>query len=276
MSIYGILNEYGARVGGYVSLDDAPKRSVRGFSFPAGVAVLPFTVPYFCGDDSNLAIFAAAADYHAYFALIGERLKEYVFREYGERYCRVLADVSPFDEVRLGAMGDLGIIGDHGLLIDPEYSSFVFIGEAVLGLDDGELRCEGVVPASGEIRYCNHCGACRRACPTGGIDRRELCLSAVTQKKGELSENERRMIGDSGAVWGCDRCALVCPLMRPVQAPVPYFTEGRLGRVTCEQIAEMSDGEYSRYPFSWRKREVIIRNLRICEELASRRDTEKR
>ena len=43
-----------------------------------------------------------------------------------------------------------------------------------------------------KIIHCEHCGACKRACPTGilrgeGVD----CLSAITQKKGTLEDSEK-------------------------------------------------------------------------------------
>ena len=71
-------------------------------------------------------------------------------------------------------------------------------------------------------------------------------------------------------VWGCDVCALACPVTKiamkngTLKTDIPYFTEGRLGTVDEGLISSMSDEEYKRYSFSWRKREVMIRNIRIA------------
>jgi dihydroxyacetone kinase-like predicted kinase len=43
----------------------------------------------------------------------------------------------------------------------------------------------GQVPPPEDERECLHCGACQRACPS-----HEECLSAITQKKGELTGEE--------------------------------------------------------------------------------------
>ena len=55
-----------------------------------------------------------------------------------------------------------------------------------------------------------------------------------------------------------------CDEKRHSETDIPYFTEGRLGTVDEGLISSMSDEEYERYSFSWRKREVMIRNIRIA------------
>ncbi len=71
-------------------------------------------------------------------------------------------------------------------------------------------------------------------------------------------------------MWGGDVCALACPVTNTamkygtLETDIPYFTEGRLGTVDEGMISSMSDEKYERYSFSWRKREVMIRNIRIA------------
>ena len=262
------MESFGARFAGRMALADAPRINERDYGFPAeGAFAVPFYVPYYVNEPSNLACFAASPDYHALaaraFAVCGEYARE------AGGYFRGFADVSPFAEVVLAAKCGLGVIGDHGMLITPAHSSFVVLGEIVCDLPEIARDFD---EADGMVGECEHCSACRRACPTNALDDRTRCISAITQKKGELTEWERDVIHANRSPWGCDRCALACPHTKraaaagTLETDVEYFRRGRLGIVTADDIAAMSDEEYASYTFSWRKREVMIRNLRICEE----------
>ncbi len=262
------MERFGARFAAFVPLDMAVRVNEREYGFPDGAAVAAFYIPYYVDAESNLASFAAAPDYHALSAAAFAECARLADAE--GYYFRGFADVSPFAEVPLAAMCGLGVIGDHGMLITPEHSSFVVLGEIVT--DSAEVRRDFAV-TDGVIRRCEHCGACRRACPTDAIDDRTRCISAITQKKGELSNEERRVIRETRSPWGCDRCALACPHTRraaeagTLETDVEYFRRGRLGNVSAADIAAMTDEEYASYTFSWRKREVLIRNLTICDDM---------
>lgn len=45
----------------------------------------------------------------------------------------------------------------------------------------------------------------------------ETCLSALSQKKGELTGEEARLLREYGVAWGCDACQEACPLNRNVR-----------------------------------------------------------
>lgn len=267
MSFREIMERFGARFAACLPLGMAPRINTRDYGFPHDAAVIPFYIPYYVAAESNLASFAASPDYHALTAAAFKACEESAAAE--GCFFRGFADVSPFAEVPLAAMCGLGMIGDHGMLITPEHSSFVVLGEIVT--DRAEAKASFPL-ADGEIRECEHCGACRRACPTDALDERSRCISAITQKKGELSEDERRVIRENHSPWGCDRCALACPHTRraadagTLETDVEYFRHNRLGNVTAADIAAMTDEEYGSYTFSWRRREVLIRNLLICGE----------
>lgn len=277
MSVLEIMSGFGARYSRRMPLAEAPRINEREYGFPAdGAFVVPFYFPYYVGEYSNLACFAASPDYHALAAKTFEECAKYASSANG--YFRGFADVSPFDEVRLAAMCSLGIIGDHGMLITKEHSSFVVLGEIVCDLPEIEETLE---KADGAIGECEHCGACRRACPTDALDDRSRCISSITQKKGELSESEKDVIRETGSPWGCDRCALACPHTKKaakegtLETDVEYFRKRRLGVVTAADIAAMSEEEYASYTFSWRKREVLIRNLLLCEECPENRTSDE-
>ena len=265
MGVRSIMEKYGARFACAMPLSEAPRINEREYNFPASGAVIPFYIPYYVGEVSNLACFAASPDYHALCAAAFSECAAYCAERGG--YFRGFADVSPFAEVALAAMCGLGVIGDHGMLITPLHSSFVVLGEIVTDL----AEASDFPIADGVVRECEHCGACRAACPTGALDDRTRCVSAITQKKGELSEDEKDVIRRTRSPWGCDRCALACPHTAraagrgTLETDVEYFRRDRLGVVTASDIAEMSDERYASYTFSWRRREVLIRNLRLIE-----------
>ena len=151
----------------------------------------------------------------------------------------------------------LGRIGDHGLLITEPYASFVFLGEIIT---DAPIPC-----TPSEIRFCEKCGLCRRCCPTG-CDKTG-CLSAVTQKKGELTPKEIALIASNGSVWGCDLCQKVCPHAKKVYesgsvyTEIPFFKEKRTPFLTRTLIESMSDKEFSERAFAWRGRQPLLRHF---------------
>ena len=97
------------------------------------------------------------------------------------------------------------------------------------------------------------------------------CLSAVTQKKGDLSEDEKAYIKKYGSAWGCDICQLVCPLVKKAidggaETPIEFFRENRIKNLTPEALSEMTDEEFKKRAFSWRGRATVERNLRLLFE----------
>lgn len=234
---------------------------------PAASHAVMLIVPYPRSDGGRIASFARIPDYHNFFASFDEDVRRLVSEKYDGASSKIFTDHSPIDERHASCRASLGVIGDNGLFISDRYGSFVFIGEIITSLSEEELLKEGVRVVSENVRECLHCGACRTSCPGGCIGGdRTLCVSAITQKKGLLSDIERDILKKSGSVWGCDVCAAVCPLNDKRSASYdPYFTEGKIDLRTEADVDALSDEEYSRYPFSWRKREVLLRNFKIID-----------
>ena len=243
-------------------------------SLPDVRTVLFAAIPYHVsGETSNLAMFARGRDYHAFAHALGEGASAILQMNHPNARSAAFADHSPYNEVAGAAMAGLGVIGDHGLLITERYSSFIFIFEFLTTLSPSEMEAEGIPQGDGVIRHCEHCGACAAACPGGCIGRdRSTCLSAIGQKKGELSEEEIRLFRSGKYVWGCDVCASVCPHTKramqvgTIDTPIPYFKENRLLKLTPETVKSMDKETYAAYAFGWRPKDVMLRNLRIMEE----------
>ena len=236
-------------------------------------AVVFAAIPYYVtGEDSNLAMFARGRDYHAFARDLGLGAAAVLRDRYPDATAAAFADHSPYAEVAGAAMAGLGVIGDHGMLITPAYSSFVFLFELLTSLTPAEMEAEGILQGSGTIRTCEHCGACARACPGGCIGGgRDRCLSAIGQKKGDLSEDEIRLLRSGHYAWGCDACGMACPhtkraiAEKSIDTPISYFRENRLSRLTVQDVEAMDEGTYAAYAFGWRRKEIMLRNLRLRE-----------
>jgi len=235
-----------------------------GETFPVR-SLLVIAVPYFAGYPENFSAYAAAPDYHSYFDGLFSRLGEVLRALWPRAHFAFFADKSPFSETRAAELAGLGSRGDNMLFLTEDYSSFVFLGEAASDL----LPEEWELPARTAPELCLHCGACRRACPGYFDGDGFVCLSALTQKKGTLTEEEKDCLRRLGSVWGCDVCQRVCPVTKKAAAagtletPLAYFRRDRIARLDYPTLAALDDEAFARRAFAWRKRETVLRNLEI-------------
>ena len=229
-------------------------------------SVLVFLMPYYTGPAENLSLYAVSRDYHRYARRLGEQLLSSLSERFPGAGFRIFADHSPIDERHAAARAGLGLLGDHGLLIHPTFGSLVFIGALFSDLPAPKEACLH------EIRTCSHCGACRRACPTGALEGKGDCLSELTQRKGELAPETVRLMRAHRTVWGCDLCQLACPHTRRAIAeghttPIRFFHEARIPHLTSDLLAAMPREEFESRAFSWRGRKTVERNLLAYEGL---------
>ncbi len=217
------------------------------------VACFPYLLPKESYENSNLSKYAVVTDYHS--VAIGRlnkacaALKE-MFPD--EEFC-AFADNSPIPEVRAACLAGLGVRGTNSLLITEKYGSYVFIGEIVTTLEL-ETKSNGILP-------CIRCGRCLEACPAkalgkSGVDT-EKCLSAITQKKGSLTEAEEKLMLECGCAWGCDICQDICPMNK--NAAVTQIEEFLISPVSLLTAQTDIDGR----AYEWRGRKVIERNLAV-------------
>ena len=227
-------------------------------------SVIIFAVPYFTNKEekNNISSYAVSNDYHLFFASLFEEIITELRIKFPNNKFVGFTDHSPINEIEAAAKSGLGIIGKNNLLITKKYSSFVFIGEIIT---DAILDCH-----IEEIQCCIDCGKCKKACPVGmDISR---CLSSVTQKKGDLNEQEISLIKQYKCAWGCDICQNACPYTEEalkngtIYTNVDFFKRECTPLLTSEMIDGMSEEEFSRRAYSWRGKKTIMRNLKILEE----------
>jgi epoxyqueuosine reductase QueG len=179
-------------------------------------------------------------------ALLKEEYKEFSF----ESFC----DNSPINEVKASVLAGLGVKGENSLLINEKYGSFCFIGEIVT-----DMKIPSIERNPGS---CKKCGLCKKKCVNNAICGGEVdekkCLSAITQRKGELTEAEIALIAETGVVWGCDICQDVCPMNKNIAlSPIEEFYK------SAKAVYENESDYNKNRAFSWRKIDVIERNLKI-------------
>lgn len=245
---FGVVN--------FQHLNIFPTRSAA--RIPAGCqCALAMVFPYcnksaFCG---NISAYCAVADYHI---VVGEQLKS-ICRQLKEIYPQYrfvpFVDASPVDEVDMCVKAGLGVRGRNSLLITPWWGSFVFIGEI---LTDMPMEC-----VCREEKGCIGCGRCERACPggalSGGRVNRDRCASAISQKKGRLSDEETAILKKSGCVFGCDICQTVCPMNKGKECGENMFSGDIISTITRENVENL----YKKRAFGFRGLKVLQRNLDI-------------
>ena len=220
------------------------------------IAAFPYRFPE-TGAPRNLSRYASVKDYHRVVPAALEQVAAALKAAAPRGEFAVFCDNSPIPEREAAAMAGLGMIGDNGLLIHPVFGSYLFLGEIVT---DRLLTPTG----SGRVEGCIHCGACGAACPTDSIRRgtakAETCLSAITQKKGDLTPAEQAAVRQGGLCWGCDRCQEVCPCNRTARvAPYPGFS-GETPRLTAQ---DLEDADLTFRAYGWRGAAPLKRNLAI-------------
>ena len=222
-----------------------------------------FLIPYYVGDAENLSEYSAARDYHIVIRDITDRLARLLLEIYPENKFVGFGDHSPIDERYAALRAGLGILGDNGLLINEKYGTYVFLGDVITDVSPEVL---GVGKPSPVLK-CEGCGACKAACPTGILGGSALsCLSEITQRKGELSDQELELMVKVGTVWGCDVCQSVCPHNKNVsKTPIRFFLEERIPNLTSSLVSKMTKEEFRTRAFAWRGKKTVMRNLEYFE-----------
>ena len=232
-------------------------------------SVLVFLIPYYAGEPENFSAYAMGKDYHLFARELEERILPKIKALYPEYDFLMFADHSPLDERHAAVLGGLGVFGKNGLVLNEYYGSYHFIGEI---LTDAPTKAFGRFTLF-PLASCLNCGACEEACPTEILrGEGKECLSAITQKKGELSEAEKALMKKENTAWGCDACQRVCPYnvrakeVGSIFSPIPFFNEGLFKRFDSAMLSALDEKAFAQRAFSWRGREVAERNAKILEE----------
>jgi epoxyqueuosine reductase QueG len=238
-----------------------------GFANIDGKSVIVALFPYYVANErGNVAMYARARDYHKVNAEKLEILREFL-RQNGANECKIFVDNAARNDRKAAFLAGLGFYGWNNMLICDEYGSYFTIGQIVTDLEMEPDKPLNVT--------CQSCGKCANACPSGICDgnfNKSLCISEITQKKGELTEREAELLKLAVAVWGCDICQQVCPHNENLATNAsPELMQNRIASLALSDVYDLTDEKfrqkYEQYAFCWRGIDVLKRNLDIITKM---------
>lgn len=221
---------------------------------------------YYAGENegANLSKYVWGKDYHLVVTEKLTKLCDFLKKEVPDFKGVPFVDTSPMCDKYLAYQAGLGFFGNNGLLINPKFGSYVFIGGIVTNLE--------LTPSVPLENVCLGCGACIRACPAGAIGKNGVdgfrCASYIAQKKGELLPEEKDCLKKTGKVWGCDICSEVCPHnASPIYTQIKEFATNLTYSIDKEQTLNEAEfkSKFSDKAFSWRGAKIIRRNLQCIK-----------
>lgn len=222
--------------------------------------------PYFCGDsEGNLSLYARGLDYHL---VIKEKLSpvcDFIRTIAPDVECQIFADIGPEVDRQLAYEAGLGFYGKNQMLINDDFGSYFFIGY---------ILCDLALAADTPLqKTCMGCNLCIENCPGGALGESfdiNKCASHISQKKGDLTENEIAILKKSGLVFGCDMCQRVCSHNNITLKPLKEFTKDLIDSISLSDLDGLSNREfgkkYKNRAFSWRGKGVLERNIKFIEE----------
>ncbi|MDP4133805.1 MAG: DUF1730 domain-containing protein [Bacillota bacterium] len=229
-----------------------------GFCKHNGQTAVCCLFPYYMDEaNSNLSVYARGTDYHL---VVLEILKK-IMEPFDKNATYHIDKGEPFDQAVAYKSG-LGFMGKNHLLINKNLGSWCFIGYALTDLD--------ITPDKPLELSCSACNACIEACPGKALAEdkffTENCASYISQKKGQLSEEETDILLKSGLAFGCDICQKVCPHNTNAETALKEFKENRVLNIQLSKLSDLSNKEFKENfkdkAFAWRGKEVLIRNLK--------------
>lgn len=214
---------------------------------PTAKTVVSFACNFHVDDPntaaSPIALYARGRDYHA---TMRDRIRAFR-RLLAETHPNVQTyagvDSGPIMEKVWAARAGLGYVGRHGLLITPEYGSYVVLATAIL---DKEVDRYADGPTEDR---CGGCTICVSECPTDALQSDGMvdagkCLSYQTiENEGAVPEALRPAFKD--IVFGCDICQTVCPLnRRPISTENARFQPRAVGTLGVRELATLTRAQY--------------------------------
>lgn len=218
---------------------------------------------YYNGEKKgNISRYAQGMDYHIVAQNMMEPICDCLLAEGFS--AKAFADTGPLNERILANLAGIAFLGKNQMTINDRLGSYFFIGYIIT---DCELPID-----SPNVSQCSECGKCIKACPLGALSEKGFCegkcLSYITQKKGELSLEEKEAIRKTKTVWGCDICQEVCPHNREIAlTKIREFKENLIIDLEFEESLSNKEFKkiYGERAFSWRGKAVLERNLKIAK-----------
>ena len=213
---------------------------------------------------SNLSVHAMSLDYHKICARYMDQIQD-SFDDLEANFY-IQCDIGHFNERFFAINTGLCMQAVNAMAIHSVYGTYGFLG--IIATD------RRIEPYTSPKTHCINCSRCIKNCPAGAITRENLdgnkCLSYLTQKK-LLTYEDTQLLQKHSKIYGCDICQLVCPENFGIKyTKIKDFNENLLYNIRLEEIVSLSNKEFKRKyynrNFSWRGKNVILRNLNLLEK----------
>ena len=214
---------------------------------------------------SNLSRYTWATDYHLVINEYLEKLTEKLQKMNTSAQFSIHCDTSPLADRYMAYLAGLGFYGKNNCSISPKWGSYVMIGTILT-----TLEFEPNTPLGQSCMGCNRCiTACLGQCLGHDEFKYDTCKSYLTQKKGDLTNEEETIIRKTPLVFGCDVCQEVCPHNQSIPAtPIPEFQRIE-PYIDINELETLTNKEfkakYGNRAFSWRGKKILMRNQNIIE-----------
>ncbi len=249
--------------------DDIHQRIEPKKLLPDTKSIIVFLFPYKClpEKNANIALYARTKDYHKIIRSYLDKIIIEVKKDHKDANFYPVADTSPLADRWLAYQAGLGFFGKNHCLINLKYGSYFTIGSILTSLE--------LPPDKPLSLDCGDCTRCIRTCPGNCLtpDRFNpwTCKSYLTQKKENLTEKEEEIIKRTPLIFGCDECQKCCPFNEHAESsPLPEIKEERIPYLSRDILESVSNRqfikEYKDYAFSWRGKNVLLRNLNITDK----------
>ena len=227
------------------------------------VCLFPYYVEH--NGPSNLSRYTWGKDYHLVINEYLEKLIEKLQKMNTSAQFSIHCDTSPLADRYMAYLAGLGFYGKNNCFISPKWGSYVVIGTILT-----TLELEPNTPLNQSCMGCNRCiTACLGQCLGHDEFKYDTCKSYLTQKKGDLTTEEERIIAKTPLIFGCDVCQEVCPHNRDIPTtPIPEFQPIE-PFIDINELEILTNKEfkakYGNRAFSWRGKKILIRNQEIIE-----------
>ena len=222
------------------------------------VCLFPYHVAH--EGPTNLSRYTWATDYHLVVTDYLQRLVDELKSNTPDALFSIHCDTSPLADRYMAYLAGLGFYGKNKCFINPIWGSYIVIGTVLT-----TLEFEPNTPTSDTCVGCNRCiSSCLGQCLNDDEFNYATCKSYLTQKKGDLTDDEQSIIKKSPLVFGCDVCQEVCPHNKDLpttpiiefQSVEPYVDITELESITNKEFK----AKYGHRSFSWRGKKILIRN----------------